>query len=212
MRKAGSKTHPGLALRAVRSEQGLSLRALADRTGLSFSTLSKLENGKMSMSYDKLVTLTQGLGVDIGMLFNSSSSPAEQPAVLGRRSVSRAGEGLDPESDKYTHHYLASDLLEKRMTPIIIDVNARTIEDLGGLIRHSGEEFLYILSGEMELHSDLYAPLTLKQGDSVYFDSGMAHGYARTGELPCRVLSICSGTGLRRVAEFAKDGATDGPL
>lgn len=204
MSKATSKPHPGIALRAARSEQGLSLRALAERTGLPFSTLSKLENGKMSMTYDKLVRLAQGLGVDIGTLFNAAPVRVEAPGSLGRRSVARAGQGFDADSEIYTHNYLAADLLDKRMVPIIIEVKARTIKDLGGLVRHSGEEFLYVLSGEMELHSDLYAPLQLKQGDSVYFDSGMAHGYALTGDSPCSVLSVCAGTGLSRVAEFAK--------
>lgn len=56
-------SHPGPALRAARIDQGLTLRDLAARTGLPYSTLSKLENGKMAMTYDKLVRLAQGLGV-----------------------------------------------------------------------------------------------------------------------------------------------------
>jgi hypothetical protein len=55
----------------------------------------------------------------------------------------------------------------------------------------------------MELHSDLYAPLTLSQGDSVYFDSGMAHAYVRVGDAPCQVLSVCAGPGMQRFAELA---------
>jgi len=59
------------------------------------------------------------------------------------------------------------------------------------------------LEGAMELHSDLYAPLLLSQGDSVYFDSGMAHGYARVSDGPCRVLAVCAGAGMQRVAQSA---------
>jgi mannose-6-phosphate isomerase-like protein (cupin superfamily) len=86
------------------------------------------------------------------------------------------------------------------MVPIIIDVQARSVDELGGLVRHSGEEYLYVLTGTMELHSDLYAPLPLAAGDSIYFDSGMAHGYVRTGE-SCRVLSVCAGSGIQRLAQ-----------
>lgn len=89
------------------------------------------------------------------------------------------------------------------MVPIIIDVKARSVEEAGGLIRHSGEEYLYVLTGAMELHSDLYAPLALAQGDSVYFDSGMAHVYVRIGEAPCQVLSVCAGPGMQRFANLA---------
>jgi mannose-6-phosphate isomerase-like protein (cupin superfamily) len=89
------------------------------------------------------------------------------------------------------------------MIPIIIDVQARSVDELGGLVRHGGEEYLYVLSGSMELHSDLYAPLTLGPGDSVYFDSGMAHGYVRTSAEPCSVLAVCAGPGIQQLADTA---------
>ena len=78
------------------------------------------------------------------------------------------------------------------------------VDELGGLVRHSGEEYLYVISGAMELHSDLYAPLPLAAGDSVYFDSGMAHGYVWVGEVPCRVLSVCAGVGIQIFAQSAE--------
>jgi len=195
--------HPGLALRAARIEQGLTLRALAARIDMPFSTLSKLENGKMAMTYDKLVRLAQGLGIDMGSLVAGTAPTAQPPAALGRRSVQRAGKLPGASSERHTHHYPAADLLGKMMVPIIIEVKARSIDELGGLVRHSGEEYLYILQGAMELHSDLYAPLLLNQGDSVYFDSGMAHGYALVGEEPCRVLAVCAGPGMQRVVQSA---------
>ncbi|HEX3161231.1 MAG TPA: helix-turn-helix transcriptional regulator, partial [Pseudolabrys sp.] len=48
---------PSRAIRDVRLSQGLSLRALSARAGLPYSTLSKLENGKMTLTYDKLIRL-----------------------------------------------------------------------------------------------------------------------------------------------------------
>src|SRR5438132_592383 len=90
-KRLNGETHPGGALRAARTEQGLSLRALAARSGLPYSTLSKLENGKMAMTYDKLTQLAQGLGVDLGALI-AEPRPVEAPAAVGRRSVARAGE------------------------------------------------------------------------------------------------------------------------
>lgn len=192
-------THPGLALRAVRIDQGLTLRALAARIGLPFSTLSKLENGKMAMTYDKLVRLAQGLGVDLGALVSAPPVADLPPPGIGRRSVSRTG-NMRAVSEHHSHYYPASELLGKMMVPIVIDVKARSVDELGGLVRHSGEEYLYVLNGTMELHSDLYAPLPMAAGDSVYFDSGMAHGYVRTGESPCRVLAVCAGVGMQRLA------------
>ena len=193
---------PSRAIRDVRMAQGLSLRALSARAGLPYSTLSKLENGKMALTYDKLIRLAQALNVDIRDLLAEAAETAA-PVAVGRRSITRAGEGLDADSEKHMHHYPAADLLGKMMIPIIIDVQARSVEELGGLVRHGGEEYLYVLSGSMELHSDLYAPLTLGPGDSVYFDSGMAHGYVRTSAEPCSVLAVCAGPGIQQLAETA---------
>lgn len=195
--------HPGLTLRSVRMEQGLTLRELATRIGMPFSTLSKLENGKMAMTYDKLLRLAQGLGVDLGRLIAGGPTEAEAPAALGRRSVARAGRSPGASSEKHTHQYPAADLLGKLMVPILIEVRARSVEEMGGLVRHSGEEYLYVLSGAMELHSDLYAPLLLREGDSVYFDSGMAHVYVWVSDTPCRILSVCAGPGIQRLAQSA---------
>lgn len=197
--KASDLDAPARALRHARISQGLSLRALSSRTGMPYSTLSKIENGKMRLTYDKLIKLAQGLGIDLQELVSGAAPTAITPAV-GRRSVSRAGEELLAESERYTHFYPAADLVGKMMTPILIDVHATSVEEIGGLVRHSGEEYLYVLQGAMELHSDLYTPLALGPGDSVYFDSAMAHAYLRTSDEPCIVLSVCSGQGIQSIA------------
>ena len=197
------KKHPGLILRTVRTEQQLTLRDLAARAGMPYSTLSKLENGKMAMTYDKLVCLAQALGVEVGRLVGDVEVTEAPPPALGRRSVARADASINAISDRYAHQYMAADLLGKLMIPIIIEVKAGSVDELGGLFRHAGEEYLYILKGAMELHSDLYAPLTLEQGDSVYFDSGMAHGYVRIGTEPCQVLAICAGAGIQGLVRSA---------
>jgi len=193
---------PSRAIRDVRVAQGLSLRALSARAGLPYSTLSKLENGKMALTYDKLIRLAQALNVDLKEILATPEDRAA-PVAVGRRSITRAGEALDADSEKHVHHYPAADLLGKMMIPIIIDVQARSVDELGGLVRHGGEEYLYVLRGSMELHSDLYAPLTLGPGDSVYFDSGMAHGYVRTSDEPCTVLAVCAGQGIQHLADAA---------
>lgn len=199
----GAVPAPSRAIRDVRLAQGLSLRALSARAGLPYSTLSKLENGKMALTYDKLIRLAQALNVDLKEIL-AEAEERSAPVAVGRRSVIRAGEALDAESDQHFHHYPAADLLGKMMTPIIIDVQARSVEEVGGLVRHSGEEYLYVLRGSMELHSDLYAPLPLASGDSVYFDSGMAHAYVRTSSDQCTVLAVCAGQGIQQLAETAK--------
>ena len=182
---------PGLALRALRLRKKWTLAEVGSRTGLPVSTLSKIENGKMSLSYDKLARLSAGLEIDIAQLFEAG--PAAPPSTIsGRRIVTRAGTGLAIETENYRHLYPAADLLSKRFIPIVARPRARSLAEFGELIRHPGEEYAYVLEGAVELHTDLYAPTRLETGDSIYFDSGMGHAYIVVGAGPCRVLSICS--------------------
>lgn len=184
---------PGLALRALRHRKKWTLAEVGRRTGLPVSTLSKIENGKMSLSYDKLARLSAGLEIDIAQLFEAG--PAAPPSsISGRRIVTRAGTGLAIETENYSHLYPAADLLSKRFIPIVAQPHARSLAEFGELIRHPGEEYAYVLEGTIELHTDLYAPTRLETGDSIYFDSGMGHAYIVVGVGPCRVLSICSAT------------------
>jgi transcriptional regulator with XRE-family HTH domain len=163
------------------------------RTGLPVSTLSKIENDKMSLSYDKLARISRGLEIDIGLLFSSESAAPPVSLLTGRRSITRAGEGRVIETETYGHVYPATDLLNKRFVPIIAEVRARSLSEFPEMIRHAGEEYTFVLEGTVQLHTELYAPVTLEVGDSIYFDSGMGHVYLSAGPGHCRVLSICSG-------------------
>ncbi|WP_430391689.1 helix-turn-helix domain-containing protein [Dyella sp. 20L07] len=181
---------PGRALRTLRIRRGWTLAEVGERTGLPVSTLSKLENGKASLSYDKLTRLCAGLEIDIAELFATDAVAPTQ--VTGRRSITRAGEGKTIDTESYLHLYPASDLLNKRFVPIIAEIHARSLTEFGELIRHPGEEYAFVLEGAVELHTELYAPTRLEAGDSIYFDSGMGHAYVAVSTGRCRVLSICS--------------------
>jgi transcriptional regulator with XRE-family HTH domain len=183
---------PGSALRALRVQKGWTLAEVSTRTGLSIPTLSKLENNKMSLTYDKLVKISTGLNVELGELFSSGKAPSGQRGMTGRRCINRAGEGNSIETRNYLNVYLATELLHKRFVPIFGELRATSIEEFGEMIRHAGEEFVYVLEGTIEFHTELYAPVKLGPGDSMYFDSGMAHAYLAASPGPCRILSICS--------------------
>lgn len=184
--------NPGGALRALRTAHGWTLAEVSQRTGLPISTLSKIENGRMSLSYDKLTRLCAGLEIDIAELFAADTAATAPARVTGRRSITRAGEGSAINTSDYLHLYPAADLLNKRFVPIIAEINTRSLEDFGELIRHPGEEYAYVLEGIVDLHTELYAPARLATGDSIYFDSGMGHAYIAVSPGRCRVLSICS--------------------
>lgn len=191
-------TTPGDHIRNVRKRLGLTLSDVGARTGLAVSTLSKLEKGHVSLSYDKLALLSKGLGVDMAELLAEAPGRANVPEAVasGRRVVQRAGEGQAVDTQSYRQTYLATELLNKRFTPLIAEMHARTLEEFkaefGDLIRHPGEEFAYVLEGEIAFHSEHYAPVLLKAGDSIFFDSGMGHAYLKAADGPCRVVAACA--------------------
>ena len=203
---------PGAMLKALRLQKGWKLAEVSEKTGLPISTLSKVENDKMSLTYDKLARISRGLDVDIGLLFAQDALPAPLALVGGRRSITRAGDGRAIDTDIYAHLYPASELLNKRFVPIVAEVRARSLAEFGELIRHAGEEYAYVLDGAVDLHTDLYAPVRLETGDSIYFDSGMGHAYIAATPGRCRVLSICCGDESQLIAALDKEANAAGKL
>jgi transcriptional regulator with XRE-family HTH domain len=187
-----SSARPGTALRALRKRNHWTLADVAKRTGIPPSTLSRIENDQISPTYDLLLRLSKGLSIDLTQLLSAAPAAAEASDQPGRRSVNRADDGEKVPMSNHTLRYLSTDLLNKQMTPILSEYRARSLAEFGPLMRHEGEEFLYILEGELELHTECYAPLVLKARESVYFDSRMGHAYIARGSEPCRALSMCT--------------------
>src|SRR5690349_16885123 len=154
----GSHSQLGICLRAARQARGLTLKQVAERTGMALSTLSKVENNQMSLTYDKLLQLTTGLKMEIAELFNPATAARTEPApmVTARRSISRAGQGQVVDTPFYTYNYQCTDLIGKRMVPIMAEVRARTLEEFGPLLRHAGEEYFLVTSGRISLHTEFY--------------------------------------------------------
>jgi transcriptional regulator with XRE-family HTH domain len=194
---------PGAALRALRMQRGWTLAEVSQRTDLPISTLSKIENDRVSLSYDKLARISTGLGVDISQLF--APQVVAGGAVNGRRCVTLSGQGQVIETENYGHIYPAADFLNKRFVPVIAELHTRSLEEFGEMIRHAGEEYSFVLEGTVEFHSELYAPVILRKGDSIYFDSGMGHAYIAAEAGPCRVLSICSGPESQLIEALKRD-------
>jgi len=183
----------GQALRERRGHHGWTLADVAEKTGISKSTLSKIENDLISPSYQSILQLCAGLGIEIGDLMSSSEETKNDSRRLtGRRSISYAHSGLTMSDDQFTYTYLCTDIAHKRIVPMVIDVRANSLSEVGGLWNHVGEEFLYVLEGQIDLYTEFYEPSPLVAGDSAYFDSTMGHAYIATGDAPARLLVMCS--------------------
>lgn len=166
----------GTLLRGLRARHGWTLKEMSEKSGIPFSTLSKIEHDRLTLSYDRLYALAQRLGLRMSELFAESEDEAPQP-VTARRSLGDIGHSVRVETPNYDYYYLCTELRRKRMIPAITKIRARSAEQFGDLVRHSGEEFLYVLSGKVVVQTEFYDPVTLGPGQALYIDSSMGHAY-----------------------------------
>src|SRR3954453_20045154 len=79
------------------------------------------------------------------------------------------------------------------MIPVYTSIRARSLEEFGELVRHSGEEYIYVLQGAIAVHTEFYDPVELGPGESIYIDSNMGHAYVvAKGHDEALVLAVCS--------------------
>lgn len=178
----------GKRVRDLRKARGWTLEQAAGHAGLARSTLSKIENGQMSPTYEALKKLAEGLAISVPQLF----TPAAQAQVNGRMAVTKSGEGQAHLTTTYEHELLAGALTRKQMLPYRARIRARKPEEFDGWVRHEGEEFLYVLTGIVKLYTEFYEPVELRRGDSAYYDAAMGHNVVSVSPEDATVLWVTS--------------------
>ncbi|WP_457330269.1 helix-turn-helix domain-containing protein [Rhizobacter sp. P5_C2] len=180
----------GERLRAIRKRHGLTLGALSTRSGVALSTLSKIELGQISVSYEKFAAVARALDVDIASLFDPGADAA--PAAGRRPVVVRSTLDAAPryDAENYDYRMLATGFPAKRMTPLHGIVVARQMAQFPDYIRHPGQEFVMVLSGRVRIHFETGEVVDLARQESAYFDSGVGHVYLSTGKADARVVVV----------------------
>ena len=178
----------GERVRELRKARGWTLEQAASQAGLARSTLSKIENGQMSPTYDALKKLAVGLEISVPQLF----TPPQREQISGRMSMTRAGEGQQQATATYEHELLAETLTKKRMMPYRARIRARSVEEFDGWVRHDGEEFLYVLTGVIRLYTEFYEPIEMRRGDSAYYDATMGHNVVSVSDEDATILWVTS--------------------
>jgi transcriptional regulator with XRE-family HTH domain len=179
----------GARLREARKTRGLTLKALSVRSGVALSTLSKMELGQVSVSYEKLAAVARALAVDIAQLFDPRARVAgatAAPTVV--RTTLDAAPRYDAEH--YDYRMLATDYPAKRMTPLFGRIAARALSQFSDFIRHPGQEFVMVLSGAVRIQFESGETVLLKRLESAYFDSGIGHLYLSIGKADAQVLVV----------------------
>jgi mannose-6-phosphate isomerase-like protein (cupin superfamily) len=185
----------GSLIRILRQQKGWTLRQMSDRVGIPLSTLAKVEADKLSLTYDKLQQFTSRVGLSMTEFLGQAGSAATEsvsPVVTARRSLTTGANSVRISTPNYDHEYLCVDLRDKRMVPILTRIRTQDIVEFGKLIRHRGEEFIFVLEGTIEIHLQFYTPVTLTAGQGIYLDSTMGHAYLAKGCETALVLGVCS--------------------
>jgi DNA-binding transcriptional MerR regulator/quercetin dioxygenase-like cupin family protein len=187
-------SEPGLGarLRALRTAAGRSLAEVATASGLSVSFLSAVERGQANPSVGNLFKLADAYGTTVPGLDPNYRS--ERRSVLHPRDRPRyvAGRGL----------VVIEDLLA---SPGALEAQRIEVRPGGGseeAYAHPGEEFVYILSGQLVFWLDERERFALDAGDSLSFRSTRPHRWRNDGDVPATVLWINV-----PVVEPAPDGA-----
>lgn len=165
----------GSLLRAVRERQGWTLKEMSDRTGIPRSTLAKVEHDRLTLGYDKLLQISQRLKMRLSELISAGDEP--EPRALTRRSIGTVANALRVETPHYEYFFMCPDLSRKKMIPIFGRVHAKSIDEFGELMKHAGEEFIFVLTGRVQVVTEFYEPVILEPGQCAYIDSGMGHAY-----------------------------------
>jgi transcriptional regulator with XRE-family HTH domain len=181
----------------------VSLRQLARQAGVSASLLSQIENGKNKPSVSTLYALTSVLGVFVDDLFQGRAGPAEAhrpgasedhrsaraAARLGA-SIGRTGPLVHPRErevlvlDSGVTWERLGQLPDRHVDFLLVTyAPGGTSSSAGGLMRHQGSEYGYLLSGELILTLG-FDELRLRPGDAISFESPTPHGYRNDGTEP----------------------------
>ena len=174
------------SIRDARRKKGWTLEETGKAAGIGRSTLSKIENNQTRPSFEIVRRLSKALEISTPQLFVQSG----QEDISGRRDVTPKGKGELRETPTYIHELLCGDLVSKSMVPYISTIKARDVSEFDSWIRHTGEEFMYVLSGEITLFTEHYRPMPMQAGDSVYYDSGMGHYCISTSDEDAVILWV----------------------
>lgn len=181
----------GQRVRAIRKRASLTLAQVSERSGVSIATLSKIENEQAVGSFNTLYKVARGLGVLVETLVAPEVS---NPANSGRRTVNKLGTADEHVTDYYDYFVHGSGLNAKKMTPLVMKIKTDKVPPFEDWSIHDGEEFVFVIEGAIEFHCEEYSPISLKAGESVYFDSRMRHAFVKKSEKDAVLASVSLAT------------------
>ncbi|OGP89824.1 MAG: hypothetical protein A2157_02290 [Deltaproteobacteria bacterium RBG_16_47_11] len=178
----------GEKIKELRERKGFSLKEMADLTGFSTALLSQMENHLVSPSLGTIIKLARTLGVKVGDFLGESEG--EPFAIVRKDERKNVSHFASKDGVKYGYSYesLGFDKKDRHMEPFIVTLEPATVKTSKTSV-HEGEEFIFVLEGEMEVilgnHTDVLYP-----GDSIYYDSNIPHRVQCHKEKITKILAV----------------------
>ena len=166
----------GSKIKGIRESKNLSIAEIAERSGLSEDQIVSIENGQNLPSLGPLIKVARALGVRLGTFMDDNDALGPVVCRAADREEDRSSSFSNGMADARKHmeyHPLAKQKAGRHMEPFVIDINPEETPEFQ-LSAHEGEEFIFVMSGEVEIvyGKDTY---NLKEGDSIYYDSIVKH-------------------------------------
>ena len=166
----------GSKIKGIRESKNLSVEEIAERSGLSVDQINSIETDQNLPSLGPLIKIARALGVRLGTFMDDNDALGPVVCRAEEREQNSSISFSNGAADARKHmeyHPLAQQKAGRHMEPFVIDVNPEDTPDFQ-LSAHEGEEFIYVMDGEVEIiyGKDKY---TLKEGDSIFYDSIVKH-------------------------------------
>lgn len=166
----------GIKIRRIRETKGLSVEDIAERSGLSIEQINSIENDQNLPSLGPLIKVARALGVRLGTFMddNDQLGPVICRAEEREKNSSISFSNGATDSRKHMeYHPLAQQKAGRHMEPFVIDIHPDE-NKIFQLSAHEGEEFIYVMDGEVEVEYGKEKYL-LKKNDSIFYDSIVKH-------------------------------------
>ena len=186
-------------VKAIRKKNGWRLHDLSKKTGISVATLSKLENGKTKLNFSTVNKLAQGIGVAVTDLTSPDLEHTNDA------TMTLGGGGVVFETRDVDYEVLCADYAGGNQGYAKLSVKSRKLDPDLPWHRHPGKEFIYVLKGMLVLHTEDRAPITLKRGDSLLFDSSIGHHYVNASRSETELLLSLSLQGYSNVIDTLRE-------
>lgn len=166
----------GSKIKGIRESRNLSVEEIAESSGLTVDQINSIENDENLPSLGPLIKIARAMGVRLGTFMDDND--ALGPVICRAKdrekdnSISFSNGAVDARKHM-EYHPLAQQKAGRHMEPFVIDINPEDKPEFT-LSAHEGEEFIYVMSGEVEIEygKEKY---TLHEGDSIFYDSIVKH-------------------------------------